>query len=193
MAGDLKPRLVVYRELLAGDIRKLLAQSNISKSGGGARDLRLPYRAFRDVMARMLPNTRTRTSHGGWTTTILSGPVVHAVNGGDLVPHNLEYWSPTEARPSEGRIARVHGSPALGGDLPKEGKGRVLVVLIRWSDERTSIHYAYEDELNDPTKWAAEIRTPVLGCMATSLFAGKPAMGYVDLAEGTHYCHADPA
>lgn len=185
--------LVVYKEIVDGDMRKLLAESNDAKTGGGARDLRLPAKAFRPVMHQIF--TKDGVGRGGKAIKIAEILYLDA----DDRPHKtqLEYWPPTPSRPSEDRIARIHASPALGGQLPRTDLGRVFVLFIKFSDGTVRCLYAYEDELRDPTIWARELSSTVLGCLASAdLRNGNrptntvPAQGYYNFSTGQGYCHA---
>lgn len=106
---------------------------------------------------------------------------------------DLEYWPPTAARPSEGRISRVHESPELGKRPPREGRGRVLVVLQKFADGTVWCSYAYEADLRDPGEWPDELRLPILSCIdfpSETVARGPVAVqGYIDLAANISYCH----
>lgn len=187
------PVLLVYKEIGPGDMRKLLAESNDSATGGGARDLRLPWRTFRPVMQRLF--TQTAVGRGG--KQIRVAKVTYKTKGGGLGQTTLEYWPPTSARPSEDRVARVHASPALGGRLPNQDKGRVFLLFIKWSNGEVRCYYAYENELRKPGVWGPEVRSAILGCMADTdtknarRQASKLSVqGYYDFTDGTVFCHA---
>lgn len=95
------PVLLVFREILDGDIKKVRAESNITPSGGGARDLRFPKSdTFGPIVARLFPNP---TGQEG---------VVHSLiywdeNGG-LQSADIKFWRPTDARPNEARIGKIN-------------------------------------------------------------------------------------
>lgn len=186
------PHLILYKELSAADLRKLEANSNDSKTGGGARDLRLPHRAFGLIMSRLLPETRTQ-SRGKKSTLdaiVNYGPVTF-YEGSTRQTTEFVYWPPTDARPAEGRIARVHASPALGGRMPEEGQGRVLVMFIKWTSGMVTVHYAYERDLVISGVWADEVRIPIVSCMQASDSNNQSVQGYLDLHEGKGYCHGN--
>lgn len=174
-------------------MRKLLGQSNDTASGGGARDLRLPWRAFRPVMHRIFTETVELKSG----RQIRTAKVSYKTSSGTHATTTLEYWPATESRPSEDRVSKVHDSPALAARFPAQDKGRVFVLFIRWNDGTATCHYAYEDDLRTTKLWAAEVRNVILGCMSdTDLkYANRshnPAatMGFYDFLDGTGYCHA---
>lgn len=53
-----EPRLIIYKEVLPGDIEKINQHSNLTPSGGGARDFRFnPPKLFIPVFLKMFPKT----------------------------------------------------------------------------------------------------------------------------------------
>jgi hypothetical protein len=188
-----RPTLVVYKEIVGGDMRKLLAESNDSATGGGARDLRFPARAFDPVLRLMFD----QDSFGPRGQAIRTGDILYLDPDEKPQKTQLEYWPPTMSRKSESRISKIHASPALGGQLPATGKGKVFVLLIRFSDGTVRCVYAYETELRNPKIWAHELSSAVLGCLASACAKNAtrtaglvPAMGYYNFSDGTGYCHA---
>lgn len=184
-----RPVLFVYKEIVSGDIRKLLAESNDSPSGGGARDLRLPWKTFRQIMLQIF--TKDALGRGG--KPIRVADVTYLDEDDKPRRTRLEYWPATNARPTEDRIAKVHASPALGGQLPATDKGRVFLLLIKFDDGTVRCAYAYEDDLRKQNVWAAEVRSAILGCMASASArnGSRTVQGYYLFSDGTGYCHAD--
>jgi hypothetical protein len=181
--------LFVYKEIVSGDLRKLLAESNDSKTGGGARDLRLPWKTFRPIMWQIF--NKEDIGRGGKKIRVADVTYLDA----DDKPRRtrLEYWPPTASRPTEDRISKIHASPALGGQLPKTGKGRVFVLLIKFDDGTIRCEYAYEDELKQKGVWATEVSNAILSCMASAALRNgtRTVQGYYNFTDGTGHCHAD--
>lgn len=171
------------------ELKKLTATSNKSGTGGGARDLRLPWRAFRPIMHRIFTNDAI--GRGG--REIKSADVVYLDDNNKPQTTTLEYWPPTESRSAEDRISRVHASPALGGRLPDQDKGRIFFVLTKFYNGAIRCAYAYEDDLR-AGKWGPDITKQILACVASSDASNgkKTVQGYYEFAKGTGYCHADP-
>lgn len=184
-----RPVLFVYKEIVEGDLRKLVAESNDSKTGGGARDLRFPWRSFRSTMHRIF--TQDGIGRGGKPIRIAE--VTYLDNDDVARKTILQYWPPTEARPTEDRISRVHASPALGGHLPDTGRGRVFVVFSKFDDGTVRCDYAYENDLRAKGVWANEVSSQILNCMASAAArkGNRTVQGYYDFASGIGYCHAD--
>lgn len=190
---ETSPLLVVYKEIVKADIRKLQATSNDSKTGGGARDLRLPAKTFGPVMRRIF--TIDAIGRGGRDIKVANVLYLDA----EGIKHTtlLEYWPATSARPAEDRIAKVHASPALGGQIPDTSKGRVFVLFIKFTDGTIRCTYAYEDELKSGI-WADEVKNAILDCMmsadnknSTRSSGFVSVQGYYEFTNGTCYCHAD--
>ena len=58
-------KLVIYKKIVDGDLRKFSATSNDQPSGGGARDLRFsPAKDFLPVFEKMFPNQDGRILRG---------------------------------------------------------------------------------------------------------------------------------
>lgn len=184
-----RPVLFVYKEIVGGDIRKLLAESNDSKTGGGARDLRLPWKTFRPIMRQIF----TQDSVGRGGRDIRVADVTYLDADDRPCRTQLEYWPATSARPTEDRIAKVHASPALGGQLPEEDRGRVFLLLIKFDDGTVRCAYAYQDDLKKKDVWATEVSNAILSCIAAAAVrnGSRTVQGYYDFTDGTGYCHAD--
>jgi hypothetical protein len=189
----LTPARIVYKEILAGDLRKLRGESNDTQSGGGARDLRFPWRAFRPVMHLIFTREETRGAKA-----FRSALVNYVDDAGDPRTTKLEYWPATPSRPSEDRVSKVHSSPALGGSrMPAADRGRVFVVLSQFTTGEVRCDYAYEDDLR-AGKWASAVRTAILGCAASTAEKNLtrtanfvPIQGYWDFTDGTGFCYAE--
>lgn len=186
---SVRPVLFVYKEIVAGDLRKLQADSNDSKTGGGARDLRLPWKTFRSIMYRIF--TRDGIGRGGRLIRVAQVTYLDEYNQPRKT--ELQYWPPTTARKTEDRIARIHASPALGGRLPAMDKGRVFVVFSKFDDGTIRCDYAYEKDLKTKGIWATEFSSQILNCMAAAAARNgtRTVQGYYDFVEGTGFCHAE--
>lgn len=182
-----RPVLFVYKEIVAGDLRKLAAESNDSPTGGGARDLRFPAKTFRPIMHRIF--THDAVGRGG--KPIRTADVMYLDEHEELQRTRLSYWPTTSSRPAEDRIAQVHSSPALGGRLPAKDKGRAFVVFTKFEDGTVRCDYAYEDDLKKKGVWATEASAQILNCMASATHTNRTVQGYYDFIEGTGFCHAD--
>jgi hypothetical protein len=131
----------------------------------------------------------TKDGIGRGGRDIRTAEVTYLDGHGVLRTTTLEYWPPTKARDKEDRIARVHASPALGGRLPDTDRGRIFVVFSKFDDRTVRCDYAYENDLR-AGKWATEVSSQILNCMAAAALSSKTVQGYYDFTSGTGFCHA---
>jgi hypothetical protein len=97
-----RPVLVFFQEVKPGDIRKQQAASNDARSGGGARDLRIrPAAVFARVLSSLFP---VSTDEEG----VFLGRVHWYADRGTIHHAEVEFWRPTDARPGEARVGRIH-------------------------------------------------------------------------------------
>lgn len=183
-----RPVLAVYREIIEGDLLKLVARSNKSeKDGGGARDLRFPWKTFRPTMHRIFTeNGVERGKQFRWAE------VTYLDRNNVLQTTTLEYWPATPSRPTEDRIAKVSASPALGGKPVLTDQGRAFMVLTKFDNGIVRCDYAYETALR-AGKWATEFSSQILNCMtaASARNGHRTVQGYYDFISGKGFCHAD--
>lgn len=93
-----RPSLAYFQAVVEGDVRKLLAESNDSTSGGGARDLRMPQ-VFLGALLPFFP----KEAEGGHEAFIYSSP-----KGRRADSRLIKLHLPTTSRPNEIRIGKIH-------------------------------------------------------------------------------------
>jgi hypothetical protein len=178
MAGP-RPLLIFWQQILPGDRRKMVAQAADSSSGGGARDLRFPDSAFRPIFERMFPELvagrrPVRRGHLVWEDE--QGRHEHAV----------EYWPPTDARPGEGRLARIHNMERLRNP-PDSADAELLLILIL--DDAHELRAYYTTSTGLQAGWHDDVAKPILDCLRDKRRSRKAARGWLDLTDGRTYCH----
>jgi len=181
---------VVFQEILEGDRRKFAAESNDSDSGGGARDLRYNDAQFGPVLRQMFPDSEstTRRRKGMSTTvTVHRGRVWTAHEGKQDQHSDVIYEPPTTARPSEGRLTRVHEMPGLIENLPDDNGQQLFLLLVQQDDGRVYAHFATLDEL---TKWHSAVYDPVAACAVAAQVSDRKAVGWIDFLSNQSYCHS---
>lgn len=181
---------IVYFEILEGDRKKVEAQSNIDPSrGGGARDLRFPMQ-FKGIMTKLFPMSKVQSRTSGKTTR----PHVVEIQTGELsrydkdgIQHSatVEVWPPTEARPSEIRIARVHEIEAMR-DMPLNPHGRLFLFLVQDTNQVVRVHYSDADTLA-----SGEFNTAFVKMIeqCARVRGAERIMGFIDYEDGIQYCH----
>ena len=191
-------RRLVYKQLLKGDYRKLAAKSNDADTGGGARDLRFPYKEFDGIFAKLLPRERVefrRRKGVRSEVNLRTGPVfvdhVDEVTGEETTGTVEMVWeSPTDARGSEGRVAKVHASPATSQLLEArdDDLGQVFVLFVQDDNREVRVHYAYEKELR-AGDWADAVSIPILNHLDGDRRLDRAVVGYIDFLDNFAYAH----
>lgn len=136
------PRLLVFREVLPGDVRKQRAESNDSATGGGARDLRFRHGdEMSPILTRMFPSPADEEG-------VTRGNVCWVDSDRRVQTAEIEFWRPTDARPNEVRLGCIYNVLSWNVDdaayqesqrngqrwfyyLVLDGRGRVWARLFR--------------------------------------------------------------
>ena len=149
---------VLFQNIEQGDRLKFEAKSNISKSGGGARDLRFrPESEFLPFFQRMFPDRRMQKRSGRsglGKIEVLRGTVLWEESGREKWA-TMEIWPATDARPNECRIAKISnfGLSDLIKDDPAGGKS--VFMMFQLGNETIRLHFTTETGLRaddwDPT------------------------------------------
>ncbi len=179
---------VIYKEILEGDRRKFVAQSNDAPSGGGARDLRFsPYSRFESAFKAIFPEATHETrKRGGIDTTvpILKGEFFWMEDG--EIKHTESYFEPPDdPRPTEGRIPRVN---TYGCFRSVPADGRIFLLLVQQMDDTVWPAFATESSLR-AGEWNSELTREILDCINATRNAGVAVAGYVDFTTGSHFCN----
>ena len=166
-------KLVIYKKIVAGDLRKFKAESNDTPSGGGARDLRFsPANEFAVQFNRM------------FTLTGAAGTLVGQFYWDDRPSTNVVIHQPTNSRPSEIRIATVNECfPAQV--VPVDCGDCVLLIILR-SDNRVFPAFTSEYSLRED-RWHPAIKEPILRGLQAKRSARITPMGYVDIENGKEW------
>lgn len=186
---------ILYKEILPGDLRKISAQSNDSDTGGGARDFRFgSYGMVVPVIKEMFPETvQEERKRDGVTTYlhIFKGRFYWHRHDGSVDSQVSFFEPPTDVRPSEGRIVRVHEYGCFDTNLiPKGGVGnRVLLLLIQRKDGKVWPHFAEEKSLRQAGVWDPAVAEELLNCLDAPRAAGRATVGYRDFTSRGRYCN----
>lgn len=163
--------LVVYKKIVEGDLSKFTATSNFTPSGGGARDLRFsPADEFFPVFQRMF---------------VKNGPTLKGCfSWADHADTEVEIHSPTNARPNEVRIGRIH--ECFPQDIiPKDSSDCVLLIVLD-SLGKVCPYFTSRYSL-EHDNWHPAVKVPVLKGLNARRSAKITAMGYVDIENGRSY------
>lgn len=160
----------VYKRIVAGDIRKLSAESADAGTGGGARDLRFnPAEKFWPVFERMFSAVATKKCLGA--CLIWDGEIT-----------NTEVYPPTSARPNETRITRVNACcPAKL--IPAENE-EFIFILIQGEDGVHASFMTKQQVLDN--RFSLELESVLIRAIEYSETTKVP-IGFVDLENHVQY------
>jgi hypothetical protein len=99
---------------------------------------------------------------------------------------DVEYWPPTDARGSEGRIARVPDIPSLqAGCFPRD-EGAVFYLFIQGDNGMLTAHFAGERSLRTSGDWNPWVAETILMALERAP-KGVSARGWLDWTSGERY------
>lgn len=190
---------ILYKQISLADIRKILAQSNDSKTGGGARDFRFgSYPKVAPIVMRMFPKQEVvNRRRNGVTalTTIYSGHF-YWTDQQNNVHSTISYFEPpTDARPTEGRLASVNEQPCLDPKrMPISLQGyrednRIFLLLIQLLDDSVWPFYAEERTLRITGMWDPRVSQRMLQCIDAERRSDVLTIGFFDFVNGESYCN----
>ncbi|MBQ8111494.1 MAG: hypothetical protein IJ124_15205 [Clostridia bacterium] len=169
---NLGVKLVVYKRIVAGDLSKFTATSNVKQNGGGARDLRFsPASEFFPVFQRMF----IQEDDG-----VLRGQFIWAKHA----PTQAEIHPPTNSRPNEVRIGRIHECFPQD-EIPTDSGDCVLLIVLDNFGRACPYFTSLDSLLHD--KWHPAIKAPIIEGLTARRNANITAMGYVDIENGRSY------
>lgn len=171
-AMNLGIKLVIYKRIVEGDLSKFTATSNVTPSGGGARDLRFsPATEFYPVFRRMFPIE---------ADGILCGQFFWA----NHLPTEAEIHPPTNSRPNEIRIGRIH--ECFPQEVIPESSTDCVLLLVLDNANRVFPHFTSLASLKRDG-WHPAIKNPIVAGLTAPRNARTTAMGYVDIENGRSY------
>jgi hypothetical protein len=182
---------VVFKQIVEGDFRKFVAQSNDAETGGGARDLRFrPFDEFVEVFRLLFPAVRRekRRREGGMIDIEILVGRLHWFDGGNDASKEATFEPPTDARPNEGRLPIVHKYPPFN-HLPSTDKGRMVLLLVQRDDDTVWVEFASEDSLRSG-EWHDAVAQPILRSLDAKRGFKQVARGFIDLMSGKEYSDA---
>lgn len=185
---------ILYKEIVPGDLRKFEAKSNDTPSGGGARDLRFGnFKSIEPIVKKLFPNqVPLNRSRDKVATTVqgFQGAFVWEKNN-KVQSKTVIFEPPTTARPTEGRIARVHEQPALDPTpiLPLKVNDKIFLLFAQRNDGQVWPYFTTESSLQTPGDWDPRVAQEILKCIAERRAGGVAVIGYRDFISGKGYCN----
>ena len=165
-------KLVVYKKIVDGDLRKFSATSNDMQTGGGARDLRFsPAAEFMYAFEKMFPHHEGEILNGRFSW------INHESTKAFIYP-------PTNSRPNEVRISRVH--ECFPGDVIPEDADDCILLLILDDNGRVWPFFTSEYSLRHDN-WHPTVKDAILEGLNATRSQKTTPMGYIDIADGGSY------
>lgn len=177
---------IVFRQILDGDRLKFVAKSNLTDSGGGARDLRFRnWDKMKDTLGKIFPGRRKEVRKRGGVATTVEVFVghFHWMQNGKTVIKEALLEPPTDARDGEGRITRVHEYSCFTIKAPAAGSGRMLAIFVQRSDGTVWPHLITEKSL-EKDNWHPAVAGFLMDALNTNRRQGNAAYGYIDFTTG---------
>lgn len=165
--------IVIYKKIVAGDLRKFTATSNDTPSGGGARDLRFsPQNEFWPIFQRLFP------THSGRN-------LVGKFNWANGQTTDVTIGAPTNARPNEMRICSINEC-FVDSYIPRDANDCILI-LVQDDNGLVWPHFISEASLRTDPTWHPVIREVILNGLDAERRAGTTPMGFHDFVNNRTY------
>ncbi|MEP2828220.1 MULTISPECIES: hypothetical protein [Alphaproteobacteria] len=183
-AGDIAR--IVFRQILDGDRLKFIAQSNITDSGGGARDLRFrSWDKMEETLRKLFPGSRTekRRRGTGNALEVYTGHLIWLQKNGKEVSKEAVLEPPTDARPNEGRITRVHEFGCFTINPPSDGSGRLIALFVQ-KDDGSVWPFVITERSLEHDQWNPAVAEFLLSALNAPRREGNAAYGFIDFVSG---------
>lgn len=177
-----KPVLLFFQQILLGDVLKQQAKSNQAKTGGGARDLRVP-KQFAPLLLPFFPYPAQRAG-------AFQNDVFWADSQGQVQSTLAELWRPTAARPNETRLSRITAIEAWVVDSTEYDQARAagetwFFLLVMDAEDRVWAQTYKESDWRSPAASAA-VRDYFLRRIAATR-TGQSVRGFMNFTTGENY------
>jgi hypothetical protein len=179
---------IVFRQILDGDRLKFIAQSNITDSGGGARDLRFRrWDKMEKILRQLFPGSKTEKRRRGSSDAleVFTGRL-HWMKGGKEQSREALLEPPTDARPNEVRITRVHEYECFTIQQPDEGAGRLIALFVQKHDG-TVWPFVITERSLEHDNWNPAVAEFLLSALNAERPQRNAAYGYVDYLTGEKF------
>lgn len=189
---------ILYKEIKEGDLKKFIAKSNITKSGGGARDLRFgPYNTLTPLIQQMFPiivNLQRKRNKSLISLSIQKGTFCWYDNNGSVQSQDVFFEPPTSARRSEWRITRVNTYKCFDKSrFPANVNNvnqRLLLLLAQCCGQNQPVWPFFIDTatLNNPALWNPNVANELVKCIGKKRNPKNSVLGYYDFVNSKGYC-----
>lgn len=184
-----QPVRLVFREITDGDRLKFIAKSNITQNGGGARDLRFRgWSKLESTLKKLFPDQKIKSRRRDGQKqglAVYSGDFFWLDESGKLCSQEVLLEPPTDARPQEGRITKVH-EYACFSSIPAKSEGRLLLLFIQNDDGKVWPYFASEKSLEEKG-WNKAVAKFLLDALNAEKPGKSAAYGFVDFETKEQY------
>lgn len=180
---------IVFKQLLDGDWKKFEAKSNVSQTGGGARDIRFGnWQSMQRALGELFPGRTSLPRKRGGVRKMVELYVGNLcwLEDGEVVSQEALLESPTDARGNEARLARVSKYNCFKFALPEEGAGRLTAILIQREDGSVWPRVVTERSL-ERDDWDPRVSEFLLSALNAKRARGRAAYGFVDFTNGEKF------
>jgi hypothetical protein len=180
---------IVFRQILDGDRKKFIARSNITNSGGGARDIRFrSWEKMKQTLRKLFPGSRTEKRRRGTDDAlqVYTGRFSWFQNNSNKVSKEAVLEPPTDARPNEGRITRVHELECFTINQPAAGSGRLIALFVQ-KDDGSVWPYVITERSLEHDEWDPAVAEFLLCALNARRRKGNAAYGFIDFVSGKKF------
>lgn len=166
----------VFKELVEGDFRKFIAQSNDTDSGGGARDLRYkPQKVFYPFLKKMMNKKNSDNT---------LEDIFHWRIDGKEITTNFKVHPPTKSRRNEIRIAQVNKC-IPEKVVPSEHKNTIFLIVQLSDNSLWPYFVTLESIKNDD--WDPIVKHVIVSAYTTEKRDSVTATGFYDYETKEEY------
>ena len=156
---------VIFQTLTEGDRLKMDAVSNVSQTGGGARDLRFrPESRFLSIFRKMLPEVVLEWRKSTKIETY-RGTVSWQASGQEK-SRKMTVWPATDARENECRIGGINHFDFSGLVEKDQAGGRSVFMLFQQRNGAVRVYFTTETSLRSEN-WNSTIKSFAKNWMGT--------------------------
>jgi hypothetical protein len=176
MAEGLLVKRFIFKELVEGDFRKFIAQSNDTDTGGGARDLRYkPQKIFYPFFEKMMAVKNADNT---------LDDIFHWEIEGKVITTKVKVHPPTNSRPNEIRIARVH--QCIPDEVVPQNHNNAIFLIVQYSDNSLWPYFVTIDSIRNDD-WDPIVKRVITEAYDVEKRENITATGYYDYETGEEY------
>lgn len=167
----------IFKELVEGDFRKFIAQSNDADTGGGARDLRFkPQKVFYPFFEKMMA---VKNSDGTLDDEF------HWNFDGKGKRTKVKVHPPTNARPNEIRIAQVNR--CIPDEAVPQNHEHIIFLIVQLSDNSLWPYFVTLSSIKNDDNWDPNVKKVIEKAFNANKKSSITATGFYDYETREEY------